>query len=69
MKQDDYWERFLESGSVKDYLEFRAECLQNGASCRNQKDADRKRTPDDMVREHAGFSDGYGNDTEEHPGW
>ena len=69
MKQDDYWERFLVSGSVEDYLEFRAKCVQKETQDRNGKRFFSDHRPDDMVREHAGFSDGYGNDIEEHPGW
>lgn len=69
MKQDDYWERFLESGSVEDYLEFRAKCMQDRTQCRNEEHMMRDRMPDDMVREHAGFSDGYGNHIKDNPGW
>ena len=61
MKQDDYWERFLESGSVMDYLEFRAECAQRDAQGHNLRTDEGNRLPNETVREHAGFSDGYRN--------
>ena len=55
MKQDDYWERFLESGSVMDYLEFRAECAQRDAQGHNLRTDEGNRLPNETVREHAGF--------------
>ncbi len=62
MKQNDYWERFLESGSVADYLAFRAKCATGNSLMQENEAAGRDCVPIDTVREHAGFSDGYRND-------
>ncbi len=75
MKQNDYWERFLVSGSVADYLRFRAEsvndtkgtvlraeCVARDACDEKRRTGDQNQHLNDTVREHAGFSDGYRND-------
>lgn len=75
MKQNDYWERFLVSGSVADYLEFRArsvndtkgtalrtECVAGDTYEEKRRTGDRNQHPNNTVREHAGFSDGYRDD-------
>lgn len=62
MKQNDYWERFLESGSVADYLAFRANCATGSTRMQEKETPVRDCIPIDTVREHAGFSDGYRND-------
>ncbi len=76
MKQNDYWERFLVSGSVADYLAFRAgaageatqeqalrtECVGRDAYEGKLQNDDQNQRLNDTVREHAGFSDGYRND-------
>ena len=62
MKQNDYWERFLESGSVADYLAFRGKCVVEKTQMQEETAINRNYIPMDTVREHAGFSDGYRND-------
>lgn len=50
MKQDEYWNRFTESGSVQDYLGF---C---DARSREQGTAE-----DGRATEYAGFCDSHGD--------
>ena len=69
MKQNDYWERFLESGSVADYLAFREKCVAEKAQMQEETAISRNYIPMDTVREHAGFSDGYRNDFKVDTGW
>ncbi len=54
MKQDEYWNCFMESGSVQDYLGFCDARRKEQASCEDGRDVG-----------YAGFSDGYGHDTED----
>lgn len=48
MKQDEYWNRFMESGSVQDYLGF----------C-DVRDREQALSGDGRSTEYAGFSDSH----------
>lgn len=50
MKQDEYWDRFVKSGSVQDYLGF----------C-NVRERERALSEDGRSAEYAGFSDSHGD--------
>lgn len=56
MKQDEYWNRFMESGSVKDYLGF----------C-DVRDRERTSSENGRNTEYAGFSDSYGDGIKDNP--
>lgn len=68
MRQDDYWEKFMGSGRIEDYLEFRAECaarqdhMQQEEEQSGVREAPDRKNGGSTVKEHAGFSDSYGND-------
>lgn len=57
MKQDEYWNRFMESGSVMDYLGF--------CDARQKEQASRD---DRRDTEYAGHSDCYRYDHQDHSG-
>lgn len=46
MSRDDYWNNFVKSGSVEDYLKF--------AGCRKQDEPEQEAAVGE-VKEHAGF--------------
>ena len=63
MRQDDYWEKFMGSGKVADYLNFRSACSDDSV----QEDHI-SLTGNCGMEEHAGFSDRYGNGDKVGPG-
>lgn len=67
MRQDDYWEKFMGSGKIADYLEFRGihASKSNGGYAGMQDITMNKsilqESSNHGMEEHAGFSDCYGN--------
>lgn len=70
MRQEDYWAKFMESGSVRDYLGF---CGEKATDChRGEKKSGqdgKKKSEKSEVKENAGFTDGDRNDHKDNSCW